>query len=165
MDTLTAGSTHRLHPRVRTLWWWEAVWSALGLAVATAVVVVVATALAGSGGWRWPLGAGVAVLAGALAVEVWHNPARYRAWSYTFGEHALEVRHGVLWRTVSVTPYFRVQHIDIEQGPVERSLGLVRLQLRTASSATDATIPGIAAGQADELRALILSRAGRGDAV
>jgi hypothetical protein len=37
--------------------------------------------------------------------------------------------------------------------------------VHTASAGTDATIPGIAAGEAEGLRRLILARAGSGDAV
>ena len=80
-------------------------------------------------------------------------------------EDALELRHGVVRRVHSAIPYFRVQHIDVAQGPVERAVGLARLIVHTASAGTDATIPGIAAGDAEGLRRLILARAGHGDAV
>ena len=62
---------------------------------------------------------------------------------------ALELRHGVVRRIHSAIPYFRVQHIDVAQGPFERAVGLSRLVLHTASAGTDATIPGIAAGDAE----------------
>ena len=80
-------------------------------------------------------------------------------------EDALELRHGVVRRIHSAIPYFRVQHIDVAQGPVERAVGLARLVVHTASAGTDATIPGIAAGDAEGLRRLILARTGHGDAV
>jgi len=48
---------------------------------------------------------------------------------------------------------------------VERAVGLARLVVHTASAGTDATIPGIAAGDAEGLRRLILARTGHGDAV
>jgi hypothetical protein len=44
-------------------------------------------------------------------------------------------------------------------------VGVARLVVHTASAGTDATIPGIAAGDAEGLRRLILARAGSGDAV
>jgi membrane protein YdbS with pleckstrin-like domain len=37
--------------------------------------------------------------------------------------------------------------------------------VRTAAASTDATIPGVAEADADELRRVILARTGRGDAV
>jgi membrane protein YdbS with pleckstrin-like domain len=48
---------------------------------------------------------------------------------------------------------------------VERLVGLSRLIIHTASAGTDATVPGIAAEEAEELRRVILARAGTGDAV
>jgi membrane protein YdbS with pleckstrin-like domain len=110
------------------------------------------------------LAAGLLAVAGGLLA--WRLPrARYRHWRYQVAEDALELRHGVVRRIHSAIPYFRVQHIDVAQGPVERAVGLARLVVHTASAGTDATIPGIAAGDAEGLRRLILARAGHGDAV
>jgi uncharacterized protein len=113
-----------------------------------------------------PLGlaAGLVAVVGA-AVAWWLPRANYRRWRYQVADDALELQHGVLRRVHSAIPYFRVQHIDVSQGPVERLVGLARLVVHTASAGTDATIPGIAAGDADALRRLILARAGTGDAV
>jgi uncharacterized protein len=110
------------------------------------------------------LAAGLVAVAGGL-VAWWLPRANYRHWRYQVAEDALELRHGVVRRIHSAIPYFRVQHIDVAQGPVERAVGLARLVVHTASAGTDATIPGIAAGDAEGLRRLILARAGHGDAV
>ena len=108
--------------------------------------------------------AGLLAVVGGLAAW-WLPRANYRHWRYLVAEDALELRHGVVRRIHSAIPYFRVQHIDVAQGPVERAVGLARLVVHTASAGTDATIPGIAAGDAEGLRRLILTRAGSGDAV
>jgi uncharacterized protein len=110
------------------------------------------------------LAAGLLAVAGGLAAW-WLPRSRYRHWRYQVASDALELRHGVLQRVHSAIPYFRVQHIDVTQGPVERLVGLSRLVIHTASAGTDATVPGIAAEEAEELRRVILARAGTGDAV
>ena len=110
------------------------------------------------------LAAGLVAVAGGVAAW-WVPRASYRIWRYQLAEDALELRRGLVRRIHSAIPYFRVQHIDVAQGPVERAVGLSRLVLHTASAGTDATIPGIAAGDAEGLRRLILARAGHGDAV
>jgi membrane protein YdbS with pleckstrin-like domain len=113
-----------------------------------------------------PPGLAAALVAVVGGVAAWRLPElEYRNWRYEVAEDALELRHGVLRRVHSAIPYFRVQHIDITQGPVERLMGLSRLVVHTASAGTDATIPGIAEGDAEGLRRLILARAGTGDAV
>jgi hypothetical protein len=108
--------------------------------------------------------AGLAAVGGGLAAWWWPR-SRYRHWRYQVATDALELRHGVVRQIHSAIPYFRVQHIDVARGPFERAVGLSRLVLHTASAGTDATIPGIAAGDAEGLRRLILARAGHGDAV
>jgi uncharacterized protein len=110
------------------------------------------------------LAAGLLAVAGGLAAW-WLPRVSYRHWRYQVAPDALELRHGVVRRIHSAIPYFRVQHIDVSQGPVERAVGLARLVVHTASAGTDATIPGIAAGDAEGLRRLILARAGSSDAV
>ena len=113
-----------------------------------------------------PPGLAAALVAAAGGLAAWWLPrARYRQWRYQVASDALELRHGVVRRVHSAIPYFRVQHIDVAQGPVERAVGLARLVVHTASAGTDATIPGIAADDAEGLRRLILSRTGSGDAV
>jgi hypothetical protein len=113
-----------------------------------------------------PPGLAAGLLAVTGAVTAWWLPrARHRHWRYQVATDALELRHGILKQVHSAIPYFRVQHIDVAQGPVERAVGLARLVVHTASAGTDATIPGIAAGDAEGLRRLILTRAGSGDAV
>ena len=121
---------------------------------------------AGRGGRARPAGPGRRAARGrGRAGRLAAPRARHRHWRYQVAEDALELRHGVVRRIHSAIPYFRVQHIDVAQGPVERAVGLARLIVHTALAGTDATIPGIAAGDADGLRRLILARAGSGDAV
>ena len=153
-----------LDPRMVAVWRVGAGAAALGATVWAGLAVAVLHA-SGSDppGPAW---GPVVLVAVAGGVAAWRWPrARYAHWRYAVAEDALELRHGVLFRTTSLIPYFRVQHIDVNQGPVERALGLSRLVVRTASSTTDAELPGIPADRAETLRRLILERTGHGDAV
>lgn len=107
----------------------------------------------------------ILVLAAALTGAWWWPVVSYGRWTYEMGDDALELAHGVVFRVRSVIPYFRVQHVDTSQGPIERRLGLANLKVHTASAATDAELPGLAGTQAEQVRRLILDRAGAGDAV
>jgi uncharacterized protein len=114
----------------------------------------------------WPPGVPALALTVALvALGWWWARVDYRNWRYVLADDVLELRHGVLRRVHSAIPYFRVQHVDITQGPLERALGISRLIIHTASAGTDATIPGIGSGEAEGLRRVILARTGSGDAV
>jgi len=157
-------AARELDRRVVTVW---TVQEAIGYAVLVLLVLAVdvGARLAGAE-LPWPpwLPGGLLAVAGGFAAW-WVPRPRYRHWRYQVASDALELRHGIVRRIHSAIPYFRVQHIDVAQGPVERAVGLARLILHTASAGSDATIPGIAAGDAEGLRRLILARAGHGDAV
>jgi membrane protein YdbS with pleckstrin-like domain len=165
--TETTGSwvgSRELDRRIVVVW---TVQEAIGFGVlALAVLAVdIGARLAGAEPPGPPgLAAGLLAVVGGLAAW-WLPRASYRHWRYQVATDALELRHGVVRRIHSAIPYFRVQHIDVAQGPVERVVGLARLVVHTASAGTDATIPGIAAGEAEGLRRLILARTGHGDAV
>ncbi|CAI9401752.1 MULTISPECIES: PH domain-containing protein [Aestuariimicrobium] len=99
----------------------------------------------------------VAALAGvALAgVMVWRfmRIARWVAsWGYAERDDDLYLTHGLFWRSLSIIPYGRMQAVNISSGPVERAFGLATVQLVTAADQSDATIPGLSAEAASELR-------------
>jgi uncharacterized protein len=62
------------------------------------------------------------------------------------------VRRGVMFRSLVVVPYGRMQFVDVEAGPLARKLGYASVQLHTASPATDASIPGLVPDEAARLR-------------
>lgn len=129
-----------------------------GLVVVTGLLLVPGALLGG----KFQLATRACAVAAALATPLlaWRLPLSWHQhWSYELGEESLELHHGALRRVHSVVPYFRLQHVDVSQGPVERRYGLVRLKVHTASSSTNAEIPGLPAALADRLRTTILDRA------
>lgn len=139
-----------LAPRVVLLWR-----AGAGLPVGFLLLVTLGFA-AGFGGWMW-LAPAAAVLLGIVLVGVLPT-LRYRRWRWRMTDRALELSHGVLFRQVRALPYFRIQHIDVEHGPLDRGLGLARLDVHTAS--VTATLPGLPADAAPRVRAALLERAG-----
>ena len=158
------GEVRQLDPRIRTVWRASAALRSLVLTVAlfAAAGVAVATDVMGAAP---AVGLAFVLAVGVAAVGWWWPGVTYRHWSYRLGDEAIEVDHGVAFRVHSVIPYFRVQHVDTAQGPIDRRLGLTSLTIHTASAATDATLPGLADEDARSVRALVLERAGVGDAV
>ncbi len=96
-----------------------------------------------------PVTAAVVVLV-ALAWIVLRG--RFRSWRYLERADDLVVRHGLLFRQVTVVPYGRMQFIDVSAGPIDRIFGLATVQLHTAAAASDARIPGLVQEEADRLR-------------
>lgn len=115
-------------------------------------VLAIAAAVAGVliAWWLAVLGLAVAVI--ALIWGLWLIPRNWRAWGYAERDDDLLVKHGVLFRKLSVVPYGRMQFVDVSSGPLERRAGIATVQLHTASPATDARIPGLPPDEAARLR-------------
>lgn len=99
--------------------------------------------------WFWLL-AGV-----PAAVLVWVAlvvPRQVRAIGYAERDDDLLIRKGILFRSLVVVPYGRMQYVDVEAGPLDRKLGIAKVQLHTASASTDANIPGLVPDEAERLR-------------
>ena len=67
-----------------------------------------------------------------LAVKWPH--IEYRHWRYRVDADGIEIWSGVVWRRAIAVPRSRVQHIDVSQGPLERSYGLATLSIHTAGT-------------------------------
>lgn len=96
-----------------------------------------------------------------VIVFVWSAaliPRRVRSYGYVEREDDLMLRHGVLFKALTVVPYGRMQYVDVNAGPLERLFGVATVQLHTASASTDATIPGLVPAEAARLRDRLTAR-------
>jgi len=141
---------------------WSAVSPRLALGrrlVTCGALAVVALALVVAGVLTEPLLAAVALLPLALAGWAWWVIGRQvRAIGYAERDDDLLVRRGVMFRSLVVVPYGRMQFVDVEAGPLDRALGIARVQLHTASPSSDASVPGLVPQQAATLRDRLASR-------
>lgn len=123
----------------------------LGVPAAAGAVVAVLTRTA----WVWVF---PAVLGALLLWALWLVPRQVRAIGYAERDDDLLVRKGIMFRSLVVVPYGRMQFVDLQAGPVARTFGIASVQLHTASLATDAAIPGLPAAEAARLRDQLASR-------
>jgi uncharacterized protein len=124
----------------------------LALAVVTVVLLVLAVLL---GSWWW--------VSPVVPVAVggwwwWLAGRQVAAIGYAERVDDLLVRRGILWRYIVVVPYGRLQYVDVQAGPVDRVFGIARVQLHTASAATDAMIPGLPPAEAARVRDRLAAR-------
>jgi membrane protein YdbS with pleckstrin-like domain len=90
---------------------------------------------------------------------VFWAPARARVTSYALEPEVVSFRVGALWHRETAVTHNRLQHIEIERGPVERMLGLSRLKLYTAGGiGSDLTIPGLAPHVSEEIRDNLIAK-------
>ncbi len=96
----------------------------------------------------------IAVLALLLVLLLPHR--KYRRWGYEMGAQQLRVLRGFLWRTDTIVPFNRIQHIDVAQGPLQRIFGLSTLIVHTAGTHNSiVTLPGLATQDAEAMRETI----------
>jgi membrane protein YdbS with pleckstrin-like domain len=81
---------------------------------------------------------------------------RAQRWGFRIGEGQLRVARGWLFRTDTIVPFVRVQHIDVGQGPIERWFGLSHLVVHTSGTHNSTvTLPGLHADLAAAMRETI----------
>jgi len=85
---------------------------------------------------RWGLRfAGLAAL--LVLGAAWGAWLGYRSWaatSWRLDARGLQVRRGRLFQREILVPRSRVQHLDLERGPIERRRGLATIVVHTAGS-------------------------------
>lgn len=81
-----------------------------------------------------------------------------RAIGYAEREDDLLIRKGVLFKSLTVVPYGRMQLVDVEAGPLDRKFNLAKVTLNTASAQSDAVVPGLLPDEAARLRDRLASR-------
>lgn len=107
----------------------------------------------------------LALVALPAALGWWLGGRLHRRVRYRFDAEGLRLRRGWCWRSETLVPRNRVQHLDLERGPLERRLGLTTLVLHTAGTRFNVVrVIGLEAARARQLRdALVDSDAGADD--
>lgn len=120
----------KLHPNYKFLMRLKAIiW---GLIIVIAAIVA-DEVISSEFGFPFGLITGPAVLF-ALFLIIRIPASRYNARGYQISLDRLRVVRGIMWHSDTIVPFGRVQHIDVDQGPVERAMGIATMTLHTAGS-------------------------------
>ncbi len=78
---------------------------------------------------------------------------------YALREHDILFQQGLFWQKTTAVAFNRIQHIDLTHGPMERKYQFSSLKFFTAGgSSVDLKIPGLPKDDAEQIRAMILSK-------
>ncbi len=99
------------------------------------------------------------ILIGMLWLS-WFIPERIFATTFwQLKPHGLELRRGIWWRHRIFIPSNRIQHTDVQQGPIERRFELATLVVNTGGTHEPSiSISGLSLNKAEELRDRLSSR-------
>lgn len=107
-----------------------------------------------------------ALLLVVLVLGTWIG---YRSWKFTawkLDDTGLHLRRGRWWQKEILVPRSRVQHLDLERGPIERHFGLATLVVHTAGTRLHAVRqPGFSEADAVALRDALVPASARHDDV
>lgn len=107
-------------------------------AVPISLGLVFALVLGTVDGWPARIGIGLALVA-LLGWGGWAmGRARWRRTRWQLDARGLSVKRGLFWRKEVLVPRTRVQHLDLERGPIERRFGLATLVVHTAGTRMNA---------------------------
>jgi membrane protein YdbS with pleckstrin-like domain len=141
-----------LHPNVVIVWRLAgllaaAIWTAIAGAIEFLAVIPGLGPLLAPGA----ITGSVAVIVFGAAL-FWPG-LRYRYFRWRVEPDRVLIQKGVVWRSRSLIPRVRIQHVDTRSSPLQRWLGLTSLVIYTAGTrGADAEIPGLTAERAVELR-------------
>lgn len=105
--------------------------------------------------WLWIVFAALLVL--SLWI-LWLIPRQVRAMRYALSDDEFCIRRGVMFRSLTLIPYGRIQYVEVSEGPIARKFGIAEIQLHTASASTDATLNGVPVEEAARLRDMLAER-------
>lgn len=130
----------------------------LGGVVVVAAVATTSAAVVGSGFLAIAVAGVIAI--GALSAWAMIVSFNHRGWLVR--EHDISYRSGVITRSVETVPFSRVQHTSVDAGPIDRSLGLAKLSVYSASGGgADLVISGLRHDDAVRLRERVSAAAAR----
>lgn len=61
-----------------------------------------------------------------------YPPIEYIQWAYMIAPDRIEIKKGIFYRTHTVIPISRIQHVAVTQGVLQRPFGLSTVQIHTA---------------------------------
>ena len=78
---------------------------------------------------------------------------------YLLREHDVSYRSGLLFYKLTTIPFNRIQHVEVSQNIVEKSIGLSSVKVFTAGgSVSDLSIPGLLPDKAQQIESFLLSK-------
>lgn len=154
---VTVDGTLRRHPRQRLVLRLTAVLMCLP------PTVIAATVLGNLLDWSFvsvPVLVAIAAFGAALAADAWAR-ASFARFSAQLLDDGLLVRRGVFWRSETFVPRTRIQHTEVNQGPLDRHWGMAKVIVFTAGTQLNAVgVSGLYHPEALVLRDTLLGRDG-----
>ena len=111
---------------------------------------------------RWVVAAiigGILLLFGFISIISFFG---FKHKAYALREHDILYKSGLIFRKTIALPFNRVQHSEINQGPIERNFNLSSLEVYTAGgNNSDLVIPGLLNEDAQNIKSFIIEKSSK----
>lgn len=95
-----------------------------------------------------------------IAVYIWSG-LMAEACGFSLRDKDIHFKSGIIWKKTISLPFNRIQHVELESGPIERAFKLSTLKFFTAGGAsTDMKIPALTMERASRLREFVIKKSG-----
>jgi membrane protein YdbS with pleckstrin-like domain len=158
----TTNGPRSIHPAIKKVWLFSGIVTTFFLGLGVISPLIMFLVILRKGGTSPMAIAMGAVALGLLwialfVVAIAKIQRQWQNWTYEVREHDVVLSWGVFWRTRRHVARDRIQHLDINSGPLDRRFGLVQVGVHTAGAAgTVGVIPGLTPEESEDLRDMIL---------
>lgn len=79
--------------------------------------------------------------------------------AFAIRQNDIMYKSGIFFKSTLIIPFNRIQHCEINHGPLDRYFGLARIVLYTAGgSSSDLVIPGLPHHRAEAIRSIVFKK-------
>ena len=139
---------HKLTPRAIRVWQWG---NFIGNLFFFAIPAAYAAVFGLDGFHFWMVVITASIIFILWQLSIFLTPyLSWKNWRYAIDEKEIDLKRGILFKTRTLIPLSRVQHVDTRQGPLLRWYNLSSVTISTA--ATTHEIPALDSVLADRVR-------------
>ena len=108
----------------------------------------------------WTSGVIIALILAVILFIYWITLKSFHHKQYALRTHDISYKEGLWWKQNTVIPFNRIQHVEVQQGPIQRLFDLAKIKIYTAGGSTsDLSISGLYVDTAHKLKHYIINKA------
>ena len=135
-------------------------WAIFALIVIV-VITIVLTNVTSPEAMKWILMTAVPVLSLLVILSFVSSYFGFFQMAFALRSKDILFKKGLIFRKITIIPFNRIQHCEVNHGPVDRMFNLASLKVFTAGGeASDLEIPGLTESRAQMIKDYIIGKAG-----
>ncbi len=102
---------------------------------------------------------GIGIISSLIGLSVFFAFKLHARRGYAIRTRDILYKEGYLWRSLTVIPFNRIQHAEVEQGPIDRLFNLSQIKIYTAGgSSSDLVIPGLRPEESESIKYFVINK-------